>query len=160
MLRPGQCGSVGWSVIPEAKSHGFDFWSGHMLRLWVWSLLGYIWEAIDRCFSLSLMFLSLSLSIPTPLSKINKHVLGEDKKNACCISKKRWWWVGWLCMFSYMVASLLGMQSSGLKLWIKKLHLLVYFVCVRNIQTVENLYKNLFEPNTGYTWKQYLSRVS
>ena len=38
---------------------------------------GRIQEATDPCFSLTSVFLSLSLSVPSPLSKINKHVLGR-----------------------------------------------------------------------------------
>ena len=53
---PGQGAYLGWGFEPQ---------------------LGYIWQTTDRCFSLSLMFLSLchgcfSLSLP----KINKHILG------------------------------------------------------------------------------------
>ena len=47
---------------------GFDPWSGHKR------------EAADRCFSLTLMFLSLSRS-SFPLSKINKHGLRGGLKN-------------------------------------------------------------------------------
>ena len=73
-------GSVGWSILPYMKNvvgsiptHGtylgcgFDSW------------LGRLWEATNQCFSLTLMFLSL----PAPLSKINKYILrwGLKKKS-------------------------------------------------------------------------------
>ena len=68
---------VAWLVGASShkpKSHGFDSQSGHMLgcRFGPWS-----WVHIRGNRS---MFLSLPLSLPCPLSKINKHVLGEDKK--------------------------------------------------------------------------------
>ena len=49
---------------------------------------GCIWEATNRYFSLTLMFLSLSLSLPSSFSKINKDIsLGKDskKKNELCL---------------------------------------------------------------------------
>ena len=40
---------------------------------------GCVWAKTDRCFSLTWMFLSLSLSVSSSLSKINKNIsLGED----------------------------------------------------------------------------------
>ena len=51
---------------------GFNCQSRHMLWLQVHLTLGYIWGAADRCFSPTLMLLSLS---STPLSKINEYVL-------------------------------------------------------------------------------------
>ena len=51
----------------KAKSLQFKSQSGHMPGLWVQS--GCMREANNLCFSLSLMFLSLSFSLPSPLSK-------------------------------------------------------------------------------------------
>ena len=39
-LSPDQCGSVGWASSLKVKGHKFDSCSGHMPRLWVWSLVG------------------------------------------------------------------------------------------------------------------------
>ena len=55
----------------ELKGCGLDLWSGHMPRLWVWFQLGHIQEAAGQCFLLTSIFLSL----PSPLSEINKHIL-------------------------------------------------------------------------------------
>ena len=66
---PDWCGSIGWASFCKAKSCQFDCRSGHMPGLWVWSQSGYIGEATNRCFSLTSMFLSLSFSLPSPLSK-------------------------------------------------------------------------------------------
>ena len=37
--RPGQCGSVGWSIIPQSKGCGFDPWSEYVGSL-VWLRVG------------------------------------------------------------------------------------------------------------------------
>ena len=64
----GQCGSVAEASSHIPKGHRFNSWSGHMPRLWVWSLLGargtYGRLPVDVShwyFSLS-PFLSLSIS--------------------------------------------------------------------------------------------------
>ena len=49
---PGQDTSLRWGLSP---------WLGHM------------WEASNQCFSLTWMFLSLSFSLTSPLSKIKKN---------------------------------------------------------------------------------------
>ena len=52
------------------KGWGFDSWSGHIPKLWVQYLV------MVRMGGNQLMFLSLSLclSLPSSLSKINKHI--------------------------------------------------------------------------------------
>ena len=54
----------------KLKGHGFDSWQGHMRRLWVQSPVGAHMRDSQS------MFLSLCLSFLSPVSKINKHVLG------------------------------------------------------------------------------------
>ena len=41
---------------------------------------GHLWEASDRCFSVTSMFLSLSLSLPPSLSESNGRTLGRGLK--------------------------------------------------------------------------------
>ena len=65
---PGWCGSVGWVSSCKPKGHGFVSQSGHMPGLLVQSLTGVPTKGNQ------LMFLSHSL--PPPLSKIHKRVLG------------------------------------------------------------------------------------
>ena len=67
----GALTSVAQLVGRKMKGYQFNSWSGHLPGVWVWSWSGLIWVATDRCFSLTLMFLSLSFSFPSPLSKIN-----------------------------------------------------------------------------------------
>ena len=52
------------------KGHGFDSQSGYMPRLWVWSLVGAHMAGNQS------KFLSLSLSLPSPISKVKECVLG------------------------------------------------------------------------------------
>ena len=61
---PWPGGSVSWSVTQYSKGWRFGRWSGRVR------------EATDQCFSLTSMFLSL----PSSLSKINKHILGWELK--------------------------------------------------------------------------------
>ena len=64
---------------PASQRSPVWFGWGHMPRLWVHPWLGHVWEETDWCFSLTLMFPSLSFS-PQPLSlKIN--TLKKLKKN-------------------------------------------------------------------------------
>ena len=56
----------GLGADPPSEGHQFEFWSGHRPRLWVWSPVG-----VHRRGNQS-MFLCLSFSLPSPLSKINK----------------------------------------------------------------------------------------
>ena len=71
-IGPGHCGSVGWaSAHKRKKGHWFNSQSGHMLRLWARSAAGGLWEAADAAdgwLSLTSVFLSLSFSLPSPLS--------------------------------------------------------------------------------------------
>ena len=64
------CGSVGWSIILQTKSHWFDSQSGHMPGLWARSPVGGMQEANDWCFSSSLsLSISISLKIKINLQK-------------------------------------------------------------------------------------------
>ena len=62
MVSPGQCGSVSWIVIPQTE------------RLQVRSSVG-AHSRGNRLMFLSHIDVSLPLSSPSPLSKINEHVL-------------------------------------------------------------------------------------
>ena len=67
-ISPGWCGSVDWVLACESKGGLFDSWSGHMPGLWARSLVGGVWEVTDgQCISRTLMFLSPSFSLPSPL---------------------------------------------------------------------------------------------
>ena len=70
---PDQCGSVGWALPHKPKDRWFNSQSGHTPGLWARSLVGGVWEETDQCFShtFTLMFLSLSFSFPSLLSKTN-----------------------------------------------------------------------------------------
>lgn len=69
-LRPGP-GRVAWcwSIIPAPKGCGSDSQSGHILRLWVRSLV----KVTNQCW----VFSSLSLSL-APFLGLNITSLGED----------------------------------------------------------------------------------
>ena len=67
-LSPGWHGTVGWASSCEPKSPWFDSWSGHMPGLQVQSLVRACVEG-NRW-----VFLSLSFSLPSPLSKIKKYI--------------------------------------------------------------------------------------
>ena len=61
----------------------WDFWSGHMTGLWVWSQSGCVQEATNCYFPLISRSLSPS-TLPLSLSKINEHILSwglRKKKN-------------------------------------------------------------------------------
>ena len=62
--------SVGMSSC-QPKGHGLDPWPGHISRLWVQFPAGVHIGGSSQCFSL----ISLSLSLPSPRSKTNKHIL-------------------------------------------------------------------------------------
>ena len=63
--RPGWCGSVDWALACEPKGRWFDSQSGHMPGLQV------RFPGVGRGRgNHTLMFLSLSFSLPSPLSKI------------------------------------------------------------------------------------------
>ena len=72
-LSPGWCGSVDW--VPDCKPKGcrLDSQSGHMPGLQARSPLGGLREATDQRLSHTLMFLSLSFSLSSPLS-LNKSI--------------------------------------------------------------------------------------
>ena len=71
----GQCGSVDWVSWQKAKGCWFNTQSGRMPRVHRFSpRSGCVQEKpTNRCFSLTLMFLSFYFSLPSPLSK-NKQV--------------------------------------------------------------------------------------
>ena len=65
---PGGCSSVDWVPACKPKGHQFDSQSGHMPGLLARSPAGDMWEVTDWSMSHTLMFLSLSFSLPSPLS--------------------------------------------------------------------------------------------
>ena len=71
-ISPGCCGSEDSVLVCETKGCWFDSQSGHMPGLQARSPMGGAQEATDQCFSHTLMFLSLSFSLPPPLSKNKK----------------------------------------------------------------------------------------
>ena len=77
---PDQLGSVSWASSHKAKGHWFNSPSVHMPGLWARTLVGGMWEATDQCFSLTSMFLSLSFSLPAPLSKNKWNEILKKKK--------------------------------------------------------------------------------
>ena len=74
-LNPDRRGSVGWASACKTKVRRFDSRSQHMPGLRIQSPVGPHmrgnWSMFlsHICFSLTLMFLSLSSSLPSPLSK-------------------------------------------------------------------------------------------
>ena len=66
---PGWCGSVDQALAWEPKGRRFDSQSVHMPGLWARSPVRDVWEVIDGHFSHTSMFLSLSFSLSSPLSK-------------------------------------------------------------------------------------------
>ena len=95
MACPGWCSSVGWSIVLYTlKGHQFDSSSGHMPSCRLTPQQARIWETTNQCFSLTLMFLSLSLFLPSLLSKANNHriknglcgLYSEHKENKCSIN--------------------------------------------------------------------------
>ena len=62
-------GSVDWVLACEPKGRQFGSHSGHMPRLWAWSPVRGMWEETEKCVSHTLLFFSLSFSLPSPLSK-------------------------------------------------------------------------------------------
>ena len=73
--QPWPGGTVGWSTNHIPKYCGFNAQSGHTPRLRVQSQSGGIPEATNQSFSLTLMSVCLSLSLPSSLSQISKHIL-------------------------------------------------------------------------------------
>ena len=84
----GWYGSVDWVLAYEPKGRWFYSQSGHMPGLRARSPVEGVWEAADWCFSHTSMFLSLSFSLPSPLSK-NKYIksLKKTKKKVNYINK-------------------------------------------------------------------------
>ena len=68
LATPGQCGSVGFSVILQSKGHRFDSQSGHMPGLQAWSLVG-AYVRHNRLMFLSHISVSFPLFLPTFPSK-------------------------------------------------------------------------------------------
>ena len=74
LFSPDWCGSVSWVSSHKPKGCLFVSRSGHLPGLQARALAGGAREAMDQCFSPTLMFLSLSFSL-LPLSlKINKYL--------------------------------------------------------------------------------------
>ena len=65
---PDWYGSIGWALSCKAKGHWFNSLSGHMPGMQVHAWSGCIQEATDHCFPLISMFLSLTFSLPSPLT--------------------------------------------------------------------------------------------
>ena len=71
---PDQCGSVGWVSSRKAKGRWFNAQSGHVPGLQVW-------PPVRACMrGNQLMFLSLSFSRPSPLSKTKSNIKKKKKK--------------------------------------------------------------------------------
>ena len=69
-------GPVAWSIVLYTKKVvGSIPGQGTYLGCGFYPHSGHVWETTNLCFSLTSMFLSLSLSLLSPLPKINKHVL-------------------------------------------------------------------------------------
>ena len=81
---PGRRGSVDWVPVGKLKGRRFDSQSGHMPGLWARSAVGGLREAADLCVSHTSMFLSLSFSFSTPLSKNKKIKSQKKKKDKLC----------------------------------------------------------------------------
>ena len=64
-------GSVGWVSSCKAKCDWFDSDQDTCLSGQSGPRLGHMQEATDPCFSYTLVFLSLSFSLPSPFSKNN-----------------------------------------------------------------------------------------
>ena len=65
----GWCGSMDWVLACKPKDHQFNSQSGHMPGLWARSPVRGVWEATNQGISCTLMFLSLSFTLPSTLSK-------------------------------------------------------------------------------------------
>ena len=67
----GWCGSGIWAPACELKGRQFDSRSEHMPGLWARFPGGGVRGTTSPCFSHTSVFLSLSFSLPSPLSKIS-----------------------------------------------------------------------------------------
>ena len=83
----GWCGSVGWMSSHKPKCYQFDSQWGPGLRVWSW--LGCIWKATNRCFSLTWIFTSLSFSLPPCLSKSKQTNKQTNPEIQDCLSGAR-----------------------------------------------------------------------
>ena len=63
------CGSVDWVPACEPKGYQFDSQPGPTPGLWARSPVGGVGEVTDGCIARTSTFLSLSFSLPSPLSK-------------------------------------------------------------------------------------------
>ena len=66
-------------IVSQSERLLVHFQSGHTPGLRFRSWLGCVWEGANQCFSLTLMLLSLSFFLPSPLSK-NKCIKDLKKK--------------------------------------------------------------------------------
>ena len=82
---PDPYGSVGWTTTHKAKGHRFDAGKGTCLGCkfgpWTWRVL----EVANQGFSCTLMFLSLSFSLPPPLYKQTNKQTNKCFKNICWV---------------------------------------------------------------------------
>ena len=85
---PDLCGSVGWALSHKANDHWFNSHSGDLPGLWFGPWLRHIWEATDRCFSLTSVFHSLSPSLPFSI-KVNK-IFSKKSQLSTCHGKKHY----------------------------------------------------------------------
>ena len=73
---------VDWAPACDPKGHRFDSQSGHMPGLWARCLVVGVLETTDGYISCTLMFLSLSLSFPSPpLWKWVNEIFIKEKEN-------------------------------------------------------------------------------
>ena len=81
---PGWVAQLFGVLFSTLKGRGFDSWSGHIPRLWVQSPVG------ERMGGTQSMCLTLTFfSLPSSLSKINKHILKWEGKNATTLPPPR-----------------------------------------------------------------------
>ena len=71
-----------WVQACEPKGHQFDSHSGHMQAR---SPVRGVWEATVRCFSHTLMFLSVSFFLPSPLPKRKQNKTSKALKRVQCL---------------------------------------------------------------------------
>ena len=74
----GWCGSVDWVLACKPKGCWFDFQS--RAHAWVMGQVSSVGGVCDRD-NHTLLFLSLSISLPSPLSKINKILKKKQERN-------------------------------------------------------------------------------
>ena len=87
----GWCSSVNWARSCEGEGCQFDFWLGHMPKLWATSSVGGGWEATTHwCFSP----LSPSLTLSLKLNKWNLKKNAQMTRPQSSVSEPEWWEAG------------------------------------------------------------------